>query len=46
MSYPINLKIYSYFNQKWRFDDLYNRFIVQKALNFGYNTSFRLLDNG
>jgi NADH-ubiquinone oxidoreductase chain 5 len=46
MSYPINMKIYSYFNQKWHFDDLYNRFIVHKALTFGYNTSFRLLDNG
>ena len=45
-SNPIYLKIYTYFNQKWHFDDLYNRFIVQKFLNFGYNISFKLLDNG
>jgi NADH:ubiquinone oxidoreductase subunit 5 (subunit L)/multisubunit Na+/H+ antiporter MnhA subunit len=46
MSKPIFIKVYTYFNQKWHFDDLYNRFIVQKCINFGYDISFRLLDNG
>jgi hypothetical protein len=45
-SNPFFLKIYRFFNQKWHFDDLYNRFIVQKAIAFGYDVSFRLLDNG
>nr|BBH42941.1 NADH dehydrogenase subunit 5 [Marophrys sp. SRT127] len=40
------VQAYSFFNQKWHFDDFYNRFIVQKVLSFGYHTSFRLLDLG
>jgi NADH:ubiquinone oxidoreductase subunit 5 (subunit L)/multisubunit Na+/H+ antiporter MnhA subunit len=43
---PIIVKAYAFFNQKWHFDDFYNRFIVQKLLSFGYHTSFRLLDLG
>jgi NADH:ubiquinone oxidoreductase subunit 5 (subunit L)/multisubunit Na+/H+ antiporter MnhA subunit len=46
MSHPLFIKFYTFFNQKWHFDDLYNRFIVQKFINFGYDISFRLLDNG
>lgn len=40
------IKIYTFFSQKWHFDDLYNRFIVQKFISFGYNITFRLLDAG
>ena len=36
----------TFFNQKWHFDDLYNRFFVQKVLSFGYHISFRLFDAG
>jgi NADH-ubiquinone oxidoreductase chain 5 len=45
-SNPLYLKIYTYFNQKWHFDDLYHRFIVQKFLDFGHHISFKLIDNG
>lgn len=40
------IKIYTFFNQKWHFDDLYNRFIVQKVITFGYDVSFKLFDAG
>ena len=40
------IRIYTFFNQKWHVDDFYNRFIVQKVLNFGYHTSFKLFDAG
>ena len=43
---PGIIKIYTFFNQKWHFDDLYNRFIVQKCINFGFHISFKLLDAG
>jgi hypothetical protein len=40
------IKIYTFFNQKWHFDDFYNRFIVQKVINFGYDISLKLFDAG
>lgn len=40
------IKIYTFFSQKWHFDDFYNRFLVQKFISFGYNITFRLLDAG
>ena len=39
-------KIYSFLNKKWYFDKIYNEFIVQKFLDFGYNISFKALDRG
>jgi len=38
--------VYSFFNQKWYFDQLYNRFCVQPLLKIGYHTTFKLLDKG
>ena len=40
------IKIYTFFNQKWHFDDLYNRFIVQRCVSFGYHISFQIFDAG
>ena len=40
------LKIYRFFAMKWHVDDFYNRFIVQKFINFGYHTSYKLFDAG
>lgn len=37
-------KIYKYLNKKWYVDQVYNEFIVVPVLNFGYRTSFKLLD--
>jgi proton-translocating NADH-quinone oxidoreductase chain L len=39
-------KLYYMFNKRWFFDKVYNDFIGQKALSFGYNTSFKALDKG
>lgn len=40
------IKVYTFFNQKWHFDDLYNRFVVQKVISFGYGTVYRAFDAG
>lgn len=42
----IGQKIYGFLNKKWYFDKIYNEFIVQKFLDFGYNVSFKTLDRG
>ena len=34
------------FNKRWFFDKVYNDFIAQKSLNFGYKISFKTLDKG
>jgi NADH-ubiquinone oxidoreductase chain 5 len=39
-------KLYYMFNKRWFFDKVYNDFIAQKALNFGYHVSFKTLDKG
>jgi NADH-ubiquinone oxidoreductase chain 5 len=38
--------VYSFFNKKWFFDVIYNYYLVQFILNFGYNITFKLLDRG
>lgn len=42
----IGRKLYSFFNQKWYFDPVYNEFIVRPVLSFGYNVTFKILDRG
>lgn len=39
-------KLYSFFNKKWYFDNIYNHFIVKPTLSFGYQVSFKTLDRG
>ena len=36
--------IYIFFNRKWFFDLIYNHFVVNKFLDFGYYVSFKLID--
>lgn len=36
--------IYVFFNRKWFFDLIYNHFIVNKVLDFGYFVTFKLID--
>lgn len=36
--------IYIFFNRKWFFDLIYNHFVVNKFLDFGYYISFKLID--
>ena len=34
------------FNKRWFFDKIYNDFVGEKALQFGYHVSFKTLDKG
>ena len=37
---------YSFFSKKWYFDNIYNHYIVNNILYFGYHISFKLIDRG
>ena len=39
-------KLYYMLNKRWLFDKLYNDFIAQKNLDFGYRIFFKTLDKG
>jgi NADH-ubiquinone oxidoreductase chain 5 len=39
-------KIYTFLNRKWFFDKVYNEYITQKFLSFGYHTSYKTIDRG
>ena len=43
---PLGYKLYILFNKRWLFDKIYNDFVAQKGLDFGYHTSFKTLDKG
>lgn len=45
-STKIGRRIYSFFNQKWYFDVVYQHLVALKLINFGGNTTFQLLDKG
>ena len=38
--------LYTFFNKRWFFDKVYNDFISENALRFGYTISFKTLDKG
>jgi len=38
--------LYSFFVKKWYFDNIYNNYIVNNVLYFGYHISFKLVDRG
>jgi len=39
-------QIYTFLNRKWFFDKVYNEFINQNLLKFGYFTSYKSIDRG
>ena len=39
-------KLYNFLNRKWFFDKVYNEFINQTALSFGYFISYKTIDRG
>jgi NADH:ubiquinone oxidoreductase subunit 5 (subunit L)/multisubunit Na+/H+ antiporter MnhA subunit len=39
-------QLYSFFNKRWFFDKVYNDFLSENALKFGYMVSFKTLDKG
>lgn len=42
----LGYKLFSFLSKKWYFDKIYNEFVVQKSLDFGYNIGFKTLDRG
>lgn len=51
LSYKIKLtnigyNLYTFLNKRWFVDKVYNDWLSQKALLFGYNISFKTLDKG
>ncbi|GJT96671.1 NADH dehydrogenase subunit 5 [Tanacetum coccineum] len=39
-------RLYSFFNKRWFFDQVFNDFLVRSFLRFGYEVSFEALDKG
>jgi NADH-ubiquinone oxidoreductase chain 5 len=39
-------KLYVFFNRKWLFDKIYNEYISQQILYFGYFISYKIIDRG
>jgi proton-translocating NADH-quinone oxidoreductase chain L len=40
------IKVYTFFNNTWHFDFVYNKFIVVPVIDWGYYVSYKLLDRG
>nr|SYZ47132.1 0e4315bb-d132-4d5a-aa67-7e5f9936a19d [Plasmodiophora brassicae] len=40
------MKYYSFFNQKWYIDGIYNVYCIKHFFNFGYLVPFQMLDKG
>jgi proton-translocating NADH-quinone oxidoreductase chain L len=43
---PVGRSLYTFLNKRWFFDAVYNHYIGQKALSFGYHVSWKGLDKG
>nr|QYC61872.1 NADH dehydrogenase subunit 5 [Stephanopyxis turris] len=39
-------KFYNFLNKKWFFDKIYNEYLTQVLLKFGYRTSYKIIDRG
>jgi len=39
-------KIYIFLNKKWFFDKIFNEYLSQNILNFGYRISYKIIDRG
>jgi NADH:ubiquinone oxidoreductase subunit 5 (subunit L)/multisubunit Na+/H+ antiporter MnhA subunit len=39
-------QFYTFLNKRWFFDKVYNDFLSENALKFGYTVSFKTLDKG
>jgi proton-translocating NADH-quinone oxidoreductase chain L len=43
---PLGRNLYTFLSKRWFIDKVYNDYISQTALTFGYNISFKTLDKG
>jgi proton-translocating NADH-quinone oxidoreductase chain L len=46
IKYNIIREIFIFLNKKWFFDKIYNLYIIQNILSFGYKISYKILDKG
>nr|UNI92477.1 NADH dehydrogenase subunit 5 [Silvetia siliquosa] len=42
----IGRKLYTFFNRKWLFDKIYNEYVSQNILDFGYHFTYKSIDRG
>jgi len=42
----VGKKIYNFLNKKWFFDKIFNEYITQTLLSFGYHISYKTIDRG
>lgn len=42
----VGQNLYTFLNRKWFFDKVYNEFIAQRLLYFGYHISYKYIDRG
>ena len=42
----VGRKFYTFLNRKWLFDKVYNEFITQNILDFGYHFTYKSIDRG
>ena len=42
----IGRKLYTFFNRKWLFDKIYNEYVSQNILDFGYHFTYQSIDRG
>ena len=45
-NYKIMYYIYNFLNKKWYFDKMYNEFLIQTFITFGYNFTYKSQDRG
>ena len=41
----LNIKIYSFTNNAWYFDYIFHHYISKPVFNFGFFTTYKLIDN-
>nr|YP_011008377.1 NADH dehydrogenase subunit 5 [Sporochnus bolleanus]WBP70348.1 NADH dehydrogenase subunit 5 [Sporochnus bolleanus] len=42
----VGRKLYTFLNRKWLFDKVYNDFLTQNVLDFGYHFTYKAIDRG
>ena len=42
---PLNIKLYSFTNNAWYFDNVFHEYVSKPVFNFGFFVSYKLIDN-
>ena len=43
---PVGRVIYTFLNNKWHFDYIFNHYIAKPCMSFGHNVTYKILDRG